>query len=206
VNGTRWTVLARNGAGRARGSGTPAQEERSGDGQQAEERRRSPTSGAERTFTVVDAPDWINVIAVTPAGEIVLVEQFRHGSGRVELEIPGGAVDPGEMPDAAALRELEEETAYRCRELHTIGVVEPNPAFQTNRCWTFLALGCEPSGTLRPDPAEEIAVRLEPLAALTRLIDEGVIGHALVVAAHDHLYRGIARPEPWADAVTRFVD
>ncbi len=161
-------------------------------------RRRSPTTGREHGYLVLDAPDWINVIPVTPSGELVLIEQFRHGTGTVTVEIPGGAVDPGESPEGAARRELEEETGYRCRELVEIGVVEPNPAFLGNRCWTFLALGCRPTGRTDPDPGEEIVLRMEPLAQFGALIDDGTITHALVVAAHDHLQRGIRRGAPWA--------
>ncbi len=164
--------------------------------------RRSPTTGREHGYLVLEAPDWVNVIPVTDRGELILIEQFRHGTAAVTVEIPGGAVDPGEEPTSAARRELEEETGYRCRELLEIGCVEPNPAFLSNRCWTFLALGCKPSGVVNPDPGEEIALRLEPLETFSRLIDDGTISHALVVAARDHLQRGIARSAPWAARIT----
>lgn len=164
-------------------------------------RRRSPSTGRVHLFTRLRAPDWVNVVALTPEGGVVLVEQARHGTGEVTVEIPGGAVDPGETPAAAAARELEEETGFVPAEVVPIGCVEPNPAFLDNRCWTFLATGCRATGRRRPDPAEEIAVRVAPLTELTRLIDDGTIRHALVVAAHDHLQRGLRRRAPWARLV-----
>ena len=78
-------------------------------------RQQSPMSGREHHFLRLDCPDWVNVIAVTEAGLMVLVEQYRHGTDEMTMEIPGGAVDPGEAPAVAAARELEEETGYRAR-------------------------------------------------------------------------------------------
>ena len=161
--------------------------------------RRSPTTGSEHSFLRLVAPDWVNVVAITEDRRLILVEQYRHGINRVTVAIPGGAVDEGEGPAAAAVRELEEETGYRADDLVLIGVVHPNPAFLTNSCWTFLALGCRPDGAICPDTSEEIAIRLVEPAAFTRLVDERVIEHALVIAAHDHLQRGIWRREWWAD-------
>jgi 8-oxo-dGTP pyrophosphatase MutT (NUDIX family) len=161
-------------------------------------RQRSQTTGREHSFLRLDAPDWVNVVAVTDAGELVLIEQYRHGTDEITLEIPGGAVDPGEDAATTAARELEEETGYRAVEIVGIGRVDPNPAFLSNRCWTFLALGCRLAGEQELDPSEEIAVRLAPLASFGELIDSGAITHSLVVAAHDHLQRGIRRQSPWA--------
>lgn len=160
--------------------------------------RRSPSTGRTHGFIRVDAPDWVNVIAVTPDGGVVLVAQYRHGTDAVTLEIPGGAVDDGESPLDAARRELEEETGYRAPSWEAIGCVEPNPAFMSNRCWTFLATGCILDGQPAPDPSEELEVRTVPLPDFTELVDTGVIRHALVVAAHDHLRRGLARGAPWS--------
>ncbi|MEX1311089.1 MAG: NUDIX hydrolase [Candidatus Sulfomarinibacteraceae bacterium] len=160
-------------------------------------RQRSPLSGREHSFLRLDCPDWVNVIAVTDNGMMVLIEQYRHGTDDMTLEIPGGAVDPGEDPRTSAARELEEETGYLAAELIEIGVVEPNPAFLSNRCWTYLALGCREDGTTHFDPSEEIAVSVAPVRDFARLIDDGAITHSLVICAFDHLQRGIRRGADW---------
>jgi len=73
--------------------------------------RRSPRTGAEHDFFVLECVDWVNVIALTPDDQLVMVEQYRHGSDTVELEIPGGMMDPGEhSPVACGVRDLREET------------------------------------------------------------------------------------------------
>ncbi|HEB60708.1 MAG TPA: NUDIX hydrolase, partial [Phycisphaeraceae bacterium] len=81
----------------------------------------SPLSGREGDFVYLDSVDWINVIALTEQNQVVLIEQFRHGLGEVTLEIPGGMVDPGETPEQACLRELQEETGYTGETIEMIG-------------------------------------------------------------------------------------
>ena len=160
--------------------------------------RQRPDTGTEHLFLGLKAPDWVNVIVVTEECRIVLVEQYRHGTDSVTLEIPGGAVDPGETPLDAGVRELEEETGYIGEQHQIIGCVEPNPAFLDNRCWTVLSLGCRPQGRLSFDPGEQLRALVVRLSEFTGLIDRGEIRHALVVSAHDHLMRGIAGGAPWA--------
>lgn len=153
--------------------------------------RRAETSGREAKFAVLDCPDWVNVVALTVANDLILIEQFRHGTGSFTLEIAGGMVDPGETPAQAAARELLEETGYLCGELRQLGVVEPNPAIQGNRCWTFLATGCvaQHAPTFDPhDTTEECVVQLVPAATAGALVRSGRIGHALVVAAFAHAF------------------
>jgi 8-oxo-dGTP pyrophosphatase MutT (NUDIX family) len=104
---------------------------------------RLPRDGGEHAFFSIDSADWVNVVPVTKAGDLVLIRQYRHGAGEVTLEIPGGMVDPGETPSAAAARELLDETGYRAAEPDDIGCSNPNPALFGNHLHTFVARGCE---------------------------------------------------------------
>ena len=89
---------------------------------------------------ILEAPDWVNVVAITPERRILAVSQFRFGIRRLSLEIPAGLVDPGETPLQAAKRELEEETGYTAREWKPLGWSYANPAFLNNRAHHYLAL------------------------------------------------------------------
>jgi len=106
-------------------------------------RRQSP-DGKKAPFVSVDAPDWVTIIPELTLGddaEFIMVRQYRHGSEMVEMEFPAGVIDPGEKPAEAAARELLEETGYQAKELREIGSVNPNPAFMTNRTYTYIARG-----------------------------------------------------------------
>lgn len=148
------------------------------------ERASLPSRGITHDFILLDSPDWVNVVAVTEAGRLVMVRQHRLGSNRIELEIPGGLVDPedGNALEAAQ-RELLEETGYRAPEWFPIGTVAPNPALQSNLCHTFLARGCWRAGEPQPDAAESLEVVEIPVADLAALIEAGEITHGLVLNA-----------------------
>jgi 8-oxo-dGTP pyrophosphatase MutT (NUDIX family) len=150
-------------------------------------RARSPLSGREHDFDLLESVDWVNIIALTNDGNIVLIRQYRHGTREITCEIPGGAVDQGETPLEAARRELEEETGYLAGSWELIGQVQPNPAFQTNTTYTYLARGASLSGQPQPDENEEIEVEEHPLNEMPRLVGEGTIKHALVLCAFFHL-------------------
>ncbi|MEI8133539.1 MAG: NUDIX hydrolase [bacterium] len=137
-------------------------------------------------FFILEAADWINVIALTPENEAVLVEQFRHGSENFELEIVGGLVEHEEDPKDAAIRELREETGFvptTESEIKLIGRVLPNPAFLTNSCFTYLITNVKKEAEQQFDVHENIIVRIEPLDKVDDLIRTGHITHSLVVAA-----------------------
>lgn len=150
-------------------------------------RARSTASGREHDFDILQTPDWVNVIAATDTGGVVLIRQYRHGTREVTLEIPGGMVEPDEPPLEAARRELAEETGFTADNWEQIGVVEPNPAFQTNRTYTFVARGARLTAEPQPDPNEEIEVEEHPLADIPGLMRDGTIKHALVVCAFFYL-------------------
>lgn len=138
--------------------------------------------GAEREALVLDAPRWVNVVALDADDTVLLVRQWRFGIAAPTLEIPGGMAE-GEEPLAAARRELLEETGHRAADWRQLGEVDPNPAFLTNRCTTFLATGLERVGEPEGDGEEEIRVERAARAALPGLVATGAIRHALVVAA-----------------------
>jgi ADP-ribose pyrophosphatase len=134
-------------------------------------------------FVILHSPDWVNVVPLTEDGQVVLIRQWRHGTGEETLEIPGGLIDPGETPMVAGARELTEETGYQAERLEPLGWVHPNPALFGNRCYTCLALGCRVVGPPCPEDTEQIQVELQPLAQVPELIRRGDISHSLVVAA-----------------------
>ena len=146
--------------------------------------RRSPRTGKDHDFLVLDSKDWINVVPVTPAGNLVLIRQFRHGTASLVWEIPGGMMDEEDKsPEQAAQRELLEETGYVPEAMAFLGAVHPNPAIQNNRCHTFLARNVRPRHTQRLDGSEDIEVQEAPWSEVSRMVDEGEISHSLVLAA-----------------------
>jgi 8-oxo-dGTP pyrophosphatase MutT (NUDIX family) len=152
-------------------------------------RARSPHTGGHHDFYRIDARDWVNIIPITEADEIVMIRQYRHGECAVTLEIPGGIVDPGESPAEAAVRELLEETGYRCAgEPVATGVVNPNPALFGNRVHSFLAKGVRWEREIAGGETEDTHVELVPRADLDRLLREGRVSSALVVAAFHWLW------------------
>jgi ADP-ribose pyrophosphatase len=131
----------------------------------------------------VEMSDWVNVLALTDAHEIILVRQHRFGTQEDSLEIPGGMLDPGEDPLASARRELAEETGYTAERWEPFGWSHPNPALQSNRLYTFVARGARLTRATALDPLEDCRVELAPLAELPSLLASGQIRHALVLVA-----------------------
>ncbi len=153
-----------------------------------------PATGKEKSFTVIQSPDWVNVIALTADDQVVMVRQYRHGIDDLTLEIPGGIVDPGEDALTAVKRELYEETGYRARQWVKLGEVESNPAFMDNHCGLFLALDATLEGEGELDETEFIEVELHPLDTIPGRMADGTIRHSLVVSAFFFL---LARTGGW---------
>lgn len=142
-----------------------------------------PVRGTEREFVVIDAPDWVNILALTADGRLVLVNQFRYGIDAFSWELPGGVVEAGEDPVAAGLRELAEETGYVGARARLLGSVHPNPAIMSNRCHVVLVEDVVAGGPLAWDADEEIEVALHPVDEVLARARAGGITHSLVVGA-----------------------
>jgi ADP-ribose pyrophosphatase len=147
----------------------------------------SPRTGREHDFYVIDSVPWVNVIAVTPDQQLVMVEQYRHGSNTVELEIPGGMMDKGEAdPVATAVRELREETGHVGERARVLATVFANPAIMSNSCYTVLVENCRCLHPVEFDHGEDLITRLVPVAEFPQLVAAEKIRHPLVVVALYH--------------------
>lgn len=129
-------------------------------------------------------PDVALVLPVTPERQVVFVRQYRHGVGQILLELPAGSFDPAvETPEAAAARELEEETGYTAERLLKLATLYDNPVKDTNQIHVFLANPAMDCGLAAPDPTEEIEVVLIPLDQVMQRIQQGELAVAGTVAA-----------------------
>ncbi len=95
--------------------------------------------GDSSPFYCLQIPDYVSVVAEIADGSIILVKQYRPALDRITTELPSGRVDPGETPESAALRELEEETGFTADNLLLAGVLAPDPGRLANRMWCFYA-------------------------------------------------------------------
>ena len=146
------------------------------------ERFQSRHSGKTHDFYVIHLADAVHAVALTPDDEVLLVRQFRAGSGRDSLEIPGGLVDPGEDPCAAGARELLEETGYAGDPPEFLGTLWSNPSLTTSRISTIVIRNARPVAEPALDDNEELTIERVHRSEIPRLIREGRIDHALVAA------------------------
>lgn len=147
------------------------------------DRVRIPRTGESREFDVVESPDGVVVLAVTPEAELVLVEQFREPMREVTLELPSGVVDEGEDPLAAGVRELREETGFEGSPAEPIGVMDLNPSWQTTRVHVVMVGEAERRAGKDLDSAEDTRVRRVPVSELREMVRSGEIRSAAALAA-----------------------
>lgn len=142
---------------------------------------RNPRNGATFKTLVLEGRDWVNVAATTSAGNLVIVRQFRFGTGRTTTEFPAGLVEADEPALAAAQRELREETGYTSDDWVSLGSVDANAAFLTNQCHLFLARNVVKTSETALDPSEDILVEEISLDELKTEIESGRFSNALSV-------------------------
>lgn len=150
------------------------------------ERESRGPEGKQGRFSVIQPRDWAVVVPLVrqaPEAQFLMVRQYRHGSARASLEFPGGVVEKDESPEAAAARELSEETGWVSSRIYRAGTVFPNPAIQTNFFHVFLALDPAPVGERSLDEHEVVDALLVPVSTVRAGMGEGELSHALMCAA-----------------------
>ncbi len=147
-----------------------------------------PTSSEEFQRMVLETSDWVTVVAVTTAGKIVMVEQYRFGVGELTIEPVAGMLDPDEDSLSAARRELMEETGYGGGDWRYLGSVQANPAIHNNLCHHWLVEGVEAVQKPEPDPGEAIRVHLMTLDEIRSCIADGTLKHPLGLSALSRVF------------------
>lgn len=147
-------------------------------------KRVNPNTGKVSDFVMLDSSDWVNIIPITKDNKIVMVEQYRHGTDSITLELPGGMVEPNEKYLDAAMRECREETGYEGEGIaEEIGMVLPNPAFINNKCTTFVWKNCSKKFEQNLDNNELIVIKEFTFSEVKNMINGGMINHAIILNA-----------------------
>jgi ADP-ribose pyrophosphatase len=133
-------------------------------------------------YYVQEPGNWVHIVAFNNRKEILLTEQYRHGLRKVCLELPCGAVEEGEQPEAAIQRELLEETGCRVQELVALPPLSPNPARYANLIYPFVAFGAERIQEQNLDATEDISFKFWSLSEVMELIRRGEFWQSLHVA------------------------
>ncbi|MGF1473488.1 MAG: NUDIX hydrolase [Rubrobacteraceae bacterium] len=147
------------------------------------DRLRLPDGAVKEHYYVVERPDAAIIFPVTESDNVVLVRQYRPPIEEMELGLPAGLVEPGERPEAAARRELSEETGYGGGAWEDLGVVASSPGLKDNRAYLFLARGVAQNSGQNPDEYERLELVEVPLAEVPALVFAGGIVSSSGVAA-----------------------
>ncbi|MDE6094763.1 MAG: NUDIX hydrolase [Muribaculaceae bacterium] len=156
------------------------------------DRVKLPNGQINDEFYVLEYPDWVNVIAVTEDGDFVMIEQYRHGLGRVQTEICAGVVESGERHLDAAKRELLEESGYGDGDWRLLTILSGNPSTTNNLTYCYVAEGVRKISSQHLDRTEDVAVRLLSRDKVIELLRKDDMKQSLMVAP---LLRYLFMPE-----------
>lgn len=147
-----------------------------------EKRFQNNEAGAPFSYSVISAPDWVNILAITPEKDVVMVRQFRPGTEEITLELPAGVVDPGESPIDAAKRELLEETGMQSDRWVCLGRCSSNPALMNNHTHLFLAIDAVQIAAPIPEESGPLEISMVSEESFLELIRSEKMDHAIAMA------------------------
>lgn len=138
-----------------------------------------PNGQIKDEYYVLEYPNWVNMVGITTDNKVVMVRQYRHGAAEILLELPAGVIEPGELPEQAARRELLEETGYSFESTEYICELYPNPATSANISYTYLLKGGQKTHDQALDPSEDIEVEILEIDQVKQLLLDNKIGQSL---------------------------
>ena len=133
-------------------------------------------------YDIVEHHGSVIIIPVDENGNIYFVRQYRHAAGLEMLELPAGTLEPGELPEVCAAREVREETGMEAAALTEIGSFYLAPGYSTEFMHVFLARGLN-HNPLEADADEFLSVETMSLAAALELVANGGLSDAKSLAA-----------------------
>jgi ADP-ribose pyrophosphatase len=144
---------------------------------------RMPDGRIVPAYYVLEYPDWANAVALTEDNKVLMVRQYRHAAQVVSLEIPGGVIEPGELPLEGMRRELLEETGYAFDDMELLCQLHANPSTANNITHCYLARGGKKVQEQQLDAQEEILIEEYTLDEIKQLLAENKITQALHVSS-----------------------
>ena len=126
----------------------------------------TPQGGKVNTYYVHEYSDWVNCIAINEEDNAIMLRHYRHGVQKYVMEFIAGGIEAGESPEAAAQRELQEETGYTGGSIFHVGSSYVNPANHTNQVHTYLAVGGKITHAQNLEVGETIHVEKVPFKAV----------------------------------------
>lgn len=142
-----------------------------------------PSGAVVEDYFVRESRGFCIVCALTPADEILLVRQYKHGIGEVVTELPAGMIDEDESPEACAVRELAEETGYTGSPPELVRTFYADPTNATARFFVFVIRDARPTQPQAFDPTEDIDVEFARVDEVRAMALDGRIGAGSQVAA-----------------------
>ncbi|MEO1263119.1 MAG: NUDIX hydrolase [Bacteroidota bacterium] len=142
-----------------------------------------PNGAIIKPYYLLEYPNYVNALAITKDNKVLLNREYRHGTGKVKLELPSGTVDANETPEDAIKRELLEETGYVFDEIILTSKVSPNPSNHTNLAYSFLAVGGEKKAEQKLDISELIENVLVSVEEFERMLENNEFENAMHVAS-----------------------
>jgi ADP-ribose pyrophosphatase len=150
---------------------------------------RLPSGTEIKEFHVLEYPDWTMMLSLDATGRMLLVEQYRHGLGRLSLEFPSGMLEPGEIPAQGALREFEEETGHSAENVRELGSLVEDPSRHSNTAFAFFSAHVKKTGEMKLDETEDLRLVCLTPNEVHLAIQEGRMVHGLHIGT---FYRAVA--------------